>query len=346
MAIHQLNIDDFLNQADYYPVLDVRSPAEFAHAHIPNAHSFPIFSNEERAEIGTAYKQCSREAAIKIGFKAFGSRLNDYVEAAEKIGSGNDKEILVHCWRGGMRSNAMAWLLDFYGFKVGLLEGGYKSYRNAVLKSFEKSYPFLVLGGKTGSGKTGILKELAKKGYAVLDLEDLACHKGSAFGDIPGRKQPGQEQFENKLHQTLRKLTKEPPQTIFVEDESQRIGQVNLPGSLYQSIRNGHQLYLDIPFAARLEYILQDYATVPTAELIAAILRIKKRLGPLESKTAINFLLEDDKQACFDILLQYYDKQYTKSLANRAIHLDTVTLSTVHIETNSNHILGRLAQQS
>jgi len=105
-------------------------------------------------------------------------------------------------------------------------------------------------------------------------------------------------------------------------------------------------LYLDIPFAARLEYILQDYATVPTAELIAAILRIKKRLGPLESKTAINFLLEEDKPACFDILLQYYDKQYTKSLANRAIHLDTVTLSTVHIETNSNHILGRLAQQS
>jgi tRNA 2-selenouridine synthase len=164
--IQTLDIDKFLQLAETLPVIDVRTPLEFAHAHIPGAHNLPIFSNDERVQVGTTYKQKSREAAILLGFDLTGPKWSGFIKQALKIAPG--KKILVHCWRGGMRSGAMAWALNLYGFEVFLLEGGYKRYRNWVLDQFKETYSILILGGMTGSGKTKTLnqlKDLNQAGY-------------------------------------------------------------------------------------------------------------------------------------------------------------------------------------
>ena len=150
--IQTLNIVDFLKLADTIPVIDVRTPLEYEHAHIINAHNLPIFSNEERVQVGTTYKQRGREEAILLGFDYTGPKWSGFIKEALAIAP--DKKILVHCWRGGMRSGAMAWALNLYGFEVYLLEGGYKKYRNWVLAQFSENYSILILGGMTGGQNT------------------------------------------------------------------------------------------------------------------------------------------------------------------------------------------------
>lgn len=306
-----------------HPVLDVRSPGEYQHAHIPAALSFPLFTNEERAVVGTLYKQRSREEAIKEGLDYFGPRMRPMVEHAEAILAGRTtkgrppgKTLLVHCWRGGMRSGAVAWLLDLYGFDVYVLAGGYKSFRRWVLAQFEKEYPFKMLGGYTGSGKTEVLKELERKKEVVIDLEALAAHRGSAFGAFGQAEQPGQELFENLLAMQLNSaLATGLP--IWLEDESQRIGHINLPNAFWERMRKAPLYFLEVGFEQRLEHIVNGYGAFSREMLINAIIRIRKRLGPLETKTAINHLLEDNLEECFRILLWYYDKYYTRSLRQR-----------------------------
>ncbi len=223
MAIDKIDIEKYLQLSNQHPVIDVRSPGEFNQAQIPGAYSLPLFTDEERKVVGTTYKQQSRESAIKIGLDFFGVKMKPIVEEVELL---NNKTVLIHCWRGGMRSAAVAWLLDMYGFKVYTLTGGYKSFRNWVLKQFVAAYNLKILGGYTGSGKTMILQELNRKGYAVIDLENLANHKGSAFGAIGEKPQPSQEMFENLL---AMKLFEVPPTSeVWLEDESQRIGVFNL----------------------------------------------------------------------------------------------------------------------
>lgn len=302
-------------------MLDVRSPGEYAHAHIPGAYSFPLFNDEERKVVGTTYKQQSRELAIKTGLDFFGPKMRSMVEAAEKIVeehkadgyNASSKKILVHCWRGGMRSAAIAWLLDLYGFDVYTLNGGYKQFRRFVLKQFEIKYPFKVLGGYTGSGKTYILHEMQKNGATVIDLEGIACHKGSAFGAIGMPQQPSQEMFENLLAMELLQKTGD----IWVEDESHRIGLVNLPIELWNHIRTCSIHFIDIPFEERLKHIVEEYGPLDRERMKAAIQRIHKRLGPLETKTALQLLEEDDVAGCFSILLKYYDKWYGRGLKMR-----------------------------
>ena len=269
MAIRPIDIEKFIELSEQHPVLDVRSPGEFDHAHIPGAISFPLFSNEERKEVGTAYKQQSREQAIKIGLDFFGPKMRAMVEQAENISSTSEsRTLLVHCWRGGMRSGGVAWLLDLYGFKVHTLVGGYKSFRRWVLSQFEKEYPLRLVGGYTGSGKTDLLVALHDKREAVLDLEGLAHHKGSAFGSIGQPDQPTQEQFENKLALALRKSMTDHPKRLWVEDESQRIGRVNVPHLFWQQMRRSQVLFLDIPFESRLKYIIQGYGTLDALRLV------------------------------------------------------------------------------
>ena len=175
MAIQRLPIASFLAQSAGGIVLDVRSPAEYQHAHMPGAISFPLFSDEERKVVGTLYKQQSREEAIKAGLDLFGPRMRTMVEAAEtlvkeRISDGGARDFYLYCWRGGMRSAAVAWLLDLYGFRVFVLAGGYKTYRQHVLQSFEKPYQFSVVGGYIGSGKTEVLNELQKLGENIINL--------------------------------------------------------------------------------------------------------------------------------------------------------------------------------
>jgi tRNA 2-selenouridine synthase len=204
MAIARLPISAFLEASANSLMLDVRSPGEYQHAHLPGAVSLPLFTNEERKVVGTAYKQVSREKAIKYGLDFFGPKMRAMVEEVERLLKQKTKDqksetVYLYCWRGGMRSGAVAWLLDLYGFNVMVLAGGYKAFRNWVLEQLEHPYPLQVLGGYTGSGKTALLQELKNKGEAIIDLEQLANHKGSAFGKVDDGKQPTQELFENRL---------------------------------------------------------------------------------------------------------------------------------------------------
>lgn len=326
-------------------MLDVRSPGEYNHAHMPGAVSLPLFTNEERAIVGTAYKQQSREQAIKEGLVFFGPKMRPMVEEVERIldcspdsyrgqiadsekpgGEGQSTianrlpiaigtEIFIYCWRGGMRSGAVAWLLDLYGFKVNVLNGGYKAYRNHVLQTLAAPWKLKILGGYTGSGKTELLQELARRGEAVVDLEGIANHKGSAFGNIGMPPQPTQEAFENALALELEKWGTE--RTIWMEDESQRIGLVNIPAPLWETMRVSPVVFLDIPFEERLRHIVEEYGVLDRQRLADAITRISKRLGGLETKIALESLEYGNVEACFSVLLKYYDKRYGKGLLNR-----------------------------
>jgi len=354
LAIEKINIEYFLELSKQYTVIDVRSPAEYEHAHIPGAYSLPLFTDEERAIVGTAYKQESREKAIKHGLDFFGPKMKAIVEEVERIldlrlqtadlnrskseienprlpdGQVKSKIVLLYCWRGGMRSGAVGWLLDVYGFKVYTLVGGYKKFRNRVLDTFKLPFDLRILGGYTGAGKTEVLKELEKAGEHVIDLEDIAKHKGSAFGNIGMPAQPTQEMFENILSIRLRTLRYESnnnansnPQLIinhspiWLEDESQRIGLINIPNDLWHIMRRSPLYFLEIPFEERLKHIVEEYGCFDKEKMIDAILRIKERLGGLEAKKAIEFLNEDNTIESFRILLKYYDKWYTKGLHNR-----------------------------
>jgi len=215
-----------------------------------------------------------------------------------------------------MRSAGVAWLLDLYGYTVYTLAGGYKAYRNWVVAQFTIPYQCKVLGGFTGSGKTETLHALQALKEPIIDLEGLAHHKGSAFGNLGQPVQPSQEQFENILAQLLFKIHTEHAY-VWVEDESRRIGLVNIPAPLFEQMRKSKVYFLDIPFSERLQFIVSGYGKFEKDKLMTAILRIKKRLGGLETKTAINFLIEDDVVSSFSVLLTYYDKLYLKGANNR-----------------------------
>lgn len=340
MAIQKLAIDDFLQLAKEHTVIDVRSPGEYNHAHIPGALSLPLFNDEERKVVGTTYKQQSRENAIKIGLDYYGTKMRAMVEQVEEwLKDMQDKTILVHCWRGGMRSAGVAWLLDLYGFKVYTLVGGYKAFRTKVLGEFKKPYSFNIIGGYTGSGKTEVLHKMSG---CIVDLEAIAGHRGSAFGAIEGVEQPTQEMFENRL---ALQLMQHCGQNIWLEDESQRVGHVNIPHELWRQMRASEVYFLEIPFEERLQYIVAGYGRKDKEKLINAIIRIQKRLGPLETKTAINHLLEDKLSDCFAILLKYYDKQYKKGLLERKPEqVHTITCSNTNAANNAILIANTIRQ--
>ena len=329
MPIEKIDIKNFLELSEKFPVLDVRSPAEFAHAHIPGAFSVPIFTDEQRKVIGTAYKKQSRKVAVNHGLDYFSERMKVIPSEVENLvkaqykNEETNKTFLVHCWRGGMRSDAVAWLLNLYGYKIYLLKGGYKAFRRWTLAQFEKEFYLKVLGGFTGSGKTEVLKELREKGEKVIDLEGLANHKGSAFGSLGEEKQPSSEMFENLLAIDLWKVNsgangnEHTKKAIWVEDESAHIGTVGIPKSFWQQMRNSRLYFLEIPFEERLKNIVKTYGIFPKEELIECVLKIQKRLGGLNTKNVIQFITEGNLKEAFSILLNYYDKMYGQSLQKR-----------------------------
>ena len=326
MAITILDIETYLSAPTDYLIIDVRSIAEFEHAHIPKAINIPIFDNEERKIIGTTYKQESRKKAIKIGLEYFGKKLVEYIEVIEfhiKNETIKNKPILLYCWRGGMRSAAMAWLFNLYGYKVFTIKGGYKAYRQWSLKQFLKDYNFKVIGGYTGSHKTVLLNNLQSQGELVIDLENLANHNGSAFGGIGKTKQPSQEMFENQLAFELYSIFKQgiifAKKYIFIEDESQRIGNLNIPIELFKTMRNGKTFFIDLNFEIRLENILEEYGKLDPNHLIEATIRITKRLGGLDTKNVVECIQKNEIKNAFEILLKYYDKQYIQHKTNNVI---------------------------
>jgi tRNA 2-selenouridine synthase len=328
MPAERITIGQFLQMATDTPVFDVRSPAEYLHAHFPGAFNLPLFTDEERKVVGTLYKQSGKKDAIRAGLNFFGPKMNVLVEQVESVleqwtekdggSNGKEKQLIVHCWRGGMRSAGIAWLLDLYGFRVYTLAGGYKSFRRWCIQQFEKPYPIQILGGYTGSGKTEILRSLKNKGQEVIDLERIAFHKGSVFGNLGEPPQPSQEMFENRLALALASVSGK--ETVWLEDESQRIGDINIPIRLYRYMQTRPLYFVEIPFEERLQYITEQYGKFGKEILATRITRIQKRLGGLETKTALEQLERGELTESFRILLKYYDKFYLKSLQNK-LHL-------------------------
>lgn len=308
----QIDITEFVQLLENNTIIDVRSPSEFSHAHIPSAYSLPLFTDEERKVVGTTYKQSSRAEAIKIGLDFFGPKMKQIViEVEALIDQKTSKQLIVHCWRGGMRSVAVAWLLDIYGFKVYTLKGGYKAFRNWVLSQFILPYNLMILTGYTGSGKTEILKELANKDQCIIDLEGLAKHKGSTFGALGMPAQPSSEQFENDLALMLYRLSENyPEKCIWLEGENSRIGGINLPHLFFNQMKAADCIHIEVPFEKRLDKIVQEYGCFDKEELKKGALRIQKRLGGLATQQVLTFLDEGKIKKAFAILMKYYDRTY------------------------------------
>jgi len=308
------DINTFISlSGEFIPVIDVRSPAEYAQGHFSGAYSFPIFSNEERARVGTLYKTEGKEAAIELGLELVGPKLKWFIQEAKKIAP--EKKVLMYCWRGGMRSGSMAWLLEMAGFEVYRLKNGYKSFRKKVLSELHIPERLLVLGGKTGVGKTTILQKLKEANCGVLNLEDIAQHKGSAFGNIGYSGQPTQEQFENDLFFFLEKL--KPFQHVWIEDESRMIGTKVIPETLWNKIRDSMVYFIDVPIELRIKKLVNEYGHCPLADLLAAFEKIKRRLGTEQYQSAVKALNENNLQAACKLALEYYDKSYLHGLSGR-----------------------------
>jgi len=253
--------DAFGGQDTYDAIIDVRSPAEFAEDHLPGAVNWPVLDDAERAEVGTLYTQVSTFEARKRGAAIVSRNIARLIDE-NVAGQPREWRPLVYCWRGGQRSGSLAIVLAQIGFRTRQLQGGYKAFRSLVREELEALVPrfeWRVLGGRTGSAKTRLLQALAAEGAQVLDLEGLAAHRGSVLGDLPDRPQPGQKRFETLVWQALHGF--DPSRPVFVERESRRIGKLQLPDALHESLRNGARpLVVEMGLEARIRLLSEDYA--------------------------------------------------------------------------------------
>ena len=294
-------------------VVDVRTPAEYTEGHIPGAVNIPLFTDEERVIVGKKYKNSNREAAIIQGLDFVGPRLSQYIKTLRKLT--DKKELLLHCWRGGMRSGSLAWLFELYAYDVKLLKGGYKAYRKHVLESFSTKAHLLVLGGMTGSGKSDILHALSEQGQQIIDLEGIANHKGSAFGALGQEDQPTTSHFQNLLFEVWRKLNLS--KAVWIEDESASIGKVSLPKELFIQLRNSKLIQVNLDKKKRIMRLINEYAIFSDEELIQSVNKISKRLGTESTKQCIDAIKRKDYYQVVELSLNYYDKAYSKGLSRR-----------------------------
>lgn len=308
-----ISLNDFLKLSKTTPVIDVRSPGEYQHAHIPGAINLPLLDNDNRKEVGITYKNFGREKAVQKGFDLVGDKFGAKIREAEKISP--KKEILIYCWRGGMRSGVIGWILRMTGFKTFLLKDGYKSYRNWVLKTLQQPKNICIIGGKTGTGKTEILKQLRKLNEQIIDLEFLANHKGSAFGGLGQLPQAKNEYFENQLAMQWSEANDE--KILWLENESRAIGNLKIPDTIFEMMRIAPVIEIEIPFELRVKNILKEYAVFPKEQLIENTEKLQKRLGIPRMREAIQCLLNDDFEKWTIMMLEYYDKFYSFGMEQR-----------------------------
>jgi tRNA 2-selenouridine synthase len=313
--IRKAEIAEFIMQSRKGVILDVRSPGEYESGHIPGAISFPLFDNEERKTIGILYKEEGKQEALLNGLDIVGPKMSGFVKRAHELSDG--KPLFLHCWRGGMRSESLAWLLQTAGFKVYVLEGGYKAYRRFVQAALANPLNILILGGKTGSGKTAILHALQAEGEQIVDLEGLANHKGSVFGAMGQDPQPTAEQFENLLYQAVSRL--DPARIVWIEDESASIGKVFIPRPFWKQMNAARVIQVEVPKAERIRRLVDEYADFSKTDLSEALLRIRKRLQNLNA--ALKAVEDGDFAKTAELSLAYYDRAYQTCLDRKKDNL-------------------------
>ncbi|MFH1937253.1 MAG: tRNA 2-selenouridine(34) synthase MnmH [Bacteroidota bacterium] len=308
-----LEVSDFLIASESTPLVDVRSPAEFQQGHIPGAINIPLFNDLERAEVGTLYVRSGRDQALLRGLDIILPKTKKILQALRDGVPGTN--LLLYCWRGGLRSLNMAWLFKTNGYNVSLLEGGYKAYRRFIRIRMDEDAWVIVLGGYTGSGKTEVLNHLAEIGEQVIDLEMLASHKGSAFGGIGLPDQPTNDQFENNLFDQWQRLDKK--RLIWLEDESRMIGKVTLPDPVVKKIKESPMIVLEVPKEIRVGRLVREYAGIEDRLLSEAVMKIESRLGKARAKGALISIQAKDYAQVTDQILSYYDKSYSFSINRR-----------------------------
>jgi tRNA 2-selenouridine synthase len=329
-----VNSKEFLKQNA--PIVDVRSPLEFESGHIPGAINIPVLDNDARKVVGTAYKKEGRQKAVQLGLEMVGPKMAELAEIAKQ--SAKNNKLNVYCWRGGMRSEKMAWLFETAGLQCNVLEGGYKNYRENLFESFATHKKWLVLSGATGSGKTEMLEELEILGEQIINLEKLANHKGSAFGALGMQKQPSSEMFQNMIFAAFDKLDRS--KKIWIESESLTIGKVYLPETLWQSMLHAPGIEIEVDIEERIKHLVKNYGTFSNEELTASIVKIEKRLGGNNVKDALDFLEKKDLANVARLLLYYYDKSYRfgKEKNNKISHIK-VQSNTINYQQNAKLIL-------
>lgn len=323
-----LSIDDFL--AAPGPILDARSPGEFAKAHLPGALNLPLFDNEERAAVGTCYRQQGRDAAVELGLTFVGPKLASLVRQAKTLAWSDQNtpapgSVRLHCWRGGMRSGSLAWLLETAGLEVSLLAGGYKAFRHWVRQALAQSRPIAIVGGMTGTGKTLLLQALASLGEQVLDLEGLASHRGSSYGNLGLPPQPSTEQFENLIAWQWNAFA--PQRPVWIEAESVQVGRCRVPPELFSQMERSPILEIQRSLAERIALLEQIYGEAEPLALIEATERIGRRIGPQHCKAAIEAIAQGDLAPAIERVLAYYDKSYRYDLERRSVPRWSVDVS-------------------
>ncbi len=329
-------------------LVDARSPDEFAEATIPGAINVPILDNTERAEVGTLYKQVGKRQARQRGVEIVAPKIPAMIETIARLQAGTSQPVVIFCWRGGMRSLALTQFLELAGTPARQLSGGHKAFRRHVLDYFEhgKWAKLLVFRGLTGVGKTHYLHRLAEQGYPVVDLEGLANHRGSAFGNLGLPPQPNQKMFDSLLWDELRKIPCDG--YILAEGESRHIGRVALPARVYQTLQIETSIWLNASLEARVRNILADYPAVEKLkdEFIRPIRALKEKLGKETMNRYLQLLEEGNwSELVSELMVNYYDPLYRHTLPERRVEVDLQPEETVmeRIESAVAEVLGKSA---
>ena len=295
-------------------LVDVRSPSEFAQGHWPGALNVPLFDDDQRAKVGRAYKQKGRSHAIQLGLKLIGPSLAERSKALTRAAGGSDLPLRLYCWRGGMRSNSMAWLASLQDHPALVLEGGYKVYRRWVLNQFERRWPLQLLGGRTGTGKTDLLLALQSLNVAVVDLEGLAHHRGSSFGGLGQPDQPSTEHYENGLAEALDQYRQQGAKQIWLEAESSSVGCCRIPKALFEQMQQAPVLEIQRSLENRISQLVAVYAFQDPEALCQATQRIQRRLGPQRTQMALEAIRDRRWHDACRAMLDYYDRCYDHEL--------------------------------
>ncbi|MBP6746787.1 tRNA 2-selenouridine(34) synthase MnmH [bacterium] len=322
MSWREITAED-LNSLKKAVIVDVRSPCEYVEEHIPNAINVPLFSDEERQTIGTIYALEGEVVARRQGLKIISPKIPELIDEilSKRTASA---PLVVHCWRGGLRSESVASLLSIIGVDCWRLTGGYKAWRKELLSEFEDdpyAFAMVVLHGHTGAGKTEILSKLKEMGQSVLDLEDLANHRGSVFGALGLGPQPTQKNFDASIWQAVRTF---PPGLVFVEAEGKKIGRLTLPKFVYDRIQYGARVLVEGSLGARCQRIVRDYtegsrqlSSAAKEQALHSLDAIKERLGGQKLAEVKRLAEVNDLSSVVAILLaDYYDPLYSKGIAN------------------------------